>query len=95
MSKVANYTSPSYPFSSPIAPISAVSTVTFNCRVCSLKSSENGFYITSTILGSRDVIEEYVAARIWPLSHGWSPSEIICLDVYWASQKVPFPQLHL
>jgi hypothetical protein len=29
------------------------------------------------------------------LSYGWKPSEIIFLDVDWASQKVPFPQFNL
>jgi hypothetical protein len=31
--------------------------------------------LASTILGGRDVIEEFVAAGTWPISHGWAPTE--------------------
>jgi hypothetical protein len=64
-----------------MAPVTTVSTATFNRRVCSFKRAKNSFYLASTILGGHDVIEEYVAMCIWNLAHGWSPSEIICLDV--------------
>jgi hypothetical protein len=64
MSKVPNYTGLVYPFYSPIAPVAVASTATFNRRVCSFKSAENGFYLAKTILGGRDVIEEYVAVHI-------------------------------
>jgi hypothetical protein len=29
------------------------------------------------------------------LLHGWKPSDIVLLDVDWASQQVPFPQFNL
>jgi hypothetical protein len=47
--------------------------------------------LSSTILGGRDAIEEFVAAQIWPLSDGWKTLDVVFLDVDWASQKVPFP----
>jgi hypothetical protein len=47
------------------------------------------------ILGGRDVIEEFVAAEVWPLFEGWKPSEIVSVDVDWASQTVPFPRFGL
>jgi hypothetical protein len=95
MSMIPGYTGLAYPFCSPVSPLTVVSTATFNRRVSSFKSGENGFFLASTILGGRDVIEEFVAAHIWPLSHGWNPSEIIHLEVDWASQKVPFPRFGL
>jgi hypothetical protein len=73
-----------------MAPVYTVSTVTFNSRARGFKGCENSFYLASTILGGRDAIAEFVAACIWPSSHGWKPSEIVLLGVDWASQQVPF-----
>jgi hypothetical protein len=33
-----------------------------------------------------------VAARVWPISSGWAPTEIVYLKVNWAAQEVPFPK---
>jgi hypothetical protein len=55
------------------------------------------FHLASTIIGGRDLIEEFVAANIWPISHGWAPREIVSFNVNWVAQEVPFPLfgLHL
>jgi hypothetical protein len=50
------------------------------------------FHLASTILGGRNIIEEFVAARVWPISSGWSPTEIVYFNVNWAAQEVPFPK---
>jgi hypothetical protein len=47
--------------------------------------------LASTILGGRDVIEEFVVAETWLISYGWAPTEIISFNVNWALQEVPFP----
>jgi hypothetical protein len=43
------------------------------------------------ILGGRDVIDEFVATEIWPISYGWAPTEIVSFNVNWATQEVSFP----
>jgi hypothetical protein len=91
MSKVSCYTGPAYLLYSPMAPVSAISTASYNGRTLGFKSCENAFFLASTILGGRDVIEEFVVAGVWPLSDDWKPSDIVFLDVDWATQKVPFP----
>jgi hypothetical protein len=91
MSKASGYTGPAYPFYSPMAPVTAISTASYNGRALGFKSCENAFFPASTILGGRDAIEEFVAAQIWPLSDGWKTLDVVFLDVDWASQKVPFP----
>jgi hypothetical protein len=48
-----------------------------------------------TIVGGRDVIEEFVAAVVWPISYGWAPTEIVTFNVNWAIQEVPFPRFGL
>jgi hypothetical protein len=57
-----------------------------------IRSCESAFHLASTILGGRDIVEEFVAAQIWPMSYGWAPNEIVHFNVNWASQEVPFPK---
>jgi hypothetical protein len=78
--------------SCPIAPIAAVNVAKFNQRALGIRSCENAFHLASTILGGRDIIEEFVATRVWPISSGWSPTELVYYNVNWADQKVPFPK---
>jgi hypothetical protein len=81
MSKVPGYTSPAHPFSSPMAPVTAVCTASYNKRTADFESCENTFLLASTIIGGRDVIEEFVAADIWPISAGWQPASMIHLTM--------------
>jgi hypothetical protein len=92
MSEVSGYTGPAHPLSCPIAPLTAVNTAEFNHRAVGTRNCESAFHLASTILGGRDIIEEFVAARIWPISSGWSPIEIVYFNVNWAAQEVPFPK---
>jgi hypothetical protein len=69
-----------------------MNTAEFNHQAVGIRSCENAFHLTSTILGGRDIVEEFVAARIWPISYGWAPNEIVHFNVNWASQDVPFPK---
>jgi hypothetical protein len=78
--------------SCPIAPLAAVNVAKFNQRALGIRSCENAFHLASTILGGRDIIEEFVAAQVWPISSGWSPTKLLYFNVNWADQKVPFPK---
>jgi hypothetical protein len=51
--------------------------------------------LASTVIGGRDVIEEFVAADIWPISAGWQPASMTHHTVDWATQQVPFPRFKL
>jgi hypothetical protein len=68
MSKVPGYTSPAYPFYSPMAPLNAVCTASYKQHAADFESCENAFSLASTIISGRDVIEEFVAADILPIS---------------------------
>jgi hypothetical protein len=92
MSEVSGYTGPAHPLSRPIAPLTAVNTAEFNQRALGIRNCESAFHLASTILGGRDIIEEFVAARIWPISSDWSPAEIVYFNVNWAAQEVSFPK---
>jgi hypothetical protein len=69
-----------------------VNTAEFNHRAVGIRNCESAFHLASTILGGRDIIEEFVVARIWPISSGWAPTEIVYFNVNWAAQEVPFPK---
>jgi hypothetical protein len=90
MSTIPGYEGPSHPLSSPIEALTAMNTVAFNHWAAGIRSCENAFHLASTILGGRDIIEEFVAARIWPISYGWAPTEIVNFNVNWAAQEVSF-----
>jgi hypothetical protein len=92
MSMIPGYEGPAHPLSSPIDALTVVNTAAFNHRAAGIRSCENAFHLASTILGCRDIIEEFVAARIWPISYGWAPTEIVNFNVNWATQEVPFPK---
>jgi hypothetical protein len=70
MSKIPGYTRPIYPLYSPIEAVTATCTVPYNHRAVSSRNCENAFHLASTILGGRDVIEEFVTVETWPIYHG-------------------------
>jgi hypothetical protein len=90
MSKIPDYTGPTYPLYSPIEVVTATCTAPYNHQAIGFRNCESAFHLASTILGGRDVIEEFVAAETWPISHGWVPTEIVAFNVNWATQEVPF-----
>jgi hypothetical protein len=67
-----------------------VNAAEFNHRAVGIRNCENAFHLASTILGGRDIIEEFAAAEIWPFSCGYAPNEIVYFNVNWATQEVPF-----
>jgi hypothetical protein len=89
MSAISGYEGPANPFSTPIEALTAVSTASYNHRAIGIRNCENMFHLASTIVGDHDLIEEFVAANIWPISHGWAPREIVSFNVNWETQKVP------
>jgi hypothetical protein len=97
MSAIHGYDGPANLFSTPIEALTAISTASYNHRAAGIRNYESMFHLASTIVGGRDLIEEFVAANIWPISHGWAPREIANYNVNWATREVPFPLfgLHL
>jgi hypothetical protein len=92
MSEVCGYEGPAHPLSCSIEALTTVNTAEFNHRAVGIRNCESAFHLASTILGGRDIVEEFVAAEIWPISYGWAPNEIMYFNVNWATQEVPFPK---
>jgi hypothetical protein len=95
MSAIPGYEGPAHPLSSPIEALTVVCTTAYNHRAAGIRSCKNAFHLASTILGCCDIIEEFTAAKIWPISYGWAPTEIVKFNVNWAMQEVPFPKFGL
>jgi hypothetical protein len=95
MSAIPSYEGPAHPLSTPIEALTDVCTAPYNHRPAGIRNYENVFHLASTILGGRDIVEEFTAARIWPISYGWAPTEIVNFNVNWAAQEVPFPKFGL
>jgi hypothetical protein len=91
MSAIPDYNGLANPFSTPIEALTAISTASYNQRAVGIRNCESMFHLASTTVGGRDLIEEFVAANIWSISHGWAPREIASFNVNWATQEVPFP----
>jgi hypothetical protein len=63
MSTIPGYEGPTHPLSSPIEALTVVSIVAYNHRAAGIRSCENAFHLASTILGGRDIIEEFFSAE--------------------------------
>jgi hypothetical protein len=92
---IPGYEGPVHPLSTPIEALTAVCTAPYNHLAAGIRNCENAFHLASTILGGRNIIEEFTAARIWPISYGWVPIEIVNFNVNWVAQEAPFPRFGL
>jgi hypothetical protein len=73
MSAIPDYNGSANSFSTPTEALIAISTTSYNHRAVSIRNCENMFHLGSTIVGGHDLIEEFIAANVWPISHGWPP----------------------
>jgi hypothetical protein len=90
MSMIPGYDGPAYPLYSSIEALTATCTAPYNHRAVGFRNCENAFHLAGTILGSHDLIEEFVAAEVWLISYGWAPTEIVGFKVNWWHKKCPF-----
>jgi hypothetical protein len=81
MSKVPGYEGPAFPLSSPIEELTTTCTAPYNHHAVGFRNCESAFHLAGSFLGGRDIIEEFVATNIWPISYGWAPSEIVSFNV--------------
>jgi hypothetical protein len=91
MLAIPEYNGLTNPFSTPIEALTAITTASYNQRAVGNRDCESMFHLASTIVGGRELIEEFVAANIWSISHGWAPIEIVSFNVNWTTQEVSFP----
>jgi hypothetical protein len=93
MSEVPSYEGPARPLFCSIEALFAVNTAEFNHRAVGIRNCESAFHLASTILGGRDIVEEFVAADIWPISYGWGPQRDRVLQCQLGNARSPFPEV--
>jgi hypothetical protein len=47
------------------------------------------------VISGHDLVEEFLAAMIWPLSSGWLPGSFVKLEISSLKDKLPFPKFGL
>lgn len=75
-------------------PLNIIATSNFS-RTKSFTECEKAFTLATTFIPSRNVVEEFLTASIWPLASGWKPNEIKWLTVGWFDGVIPFPRFGL
>ena len=60
----------SYPLASKILPIEHISQAEFRRSGAGYKDCLDAFALAAGMIGGRDLVEEFICARIWPLSAG-------------------------
>lgn len=83
-----------YPFYSPLGPMDISTTPPFS-RIVAVKECENVFFLASRSITGWDLVDEFVAANIWPLSKGWELKEIIRKTIPWRTSLFPYPRFAL
>jgi hypothetical protein len=81
MSKIPGYSGPTHPLCSPIEALTATCIAPYNHQAVVFMNCESAFHLDGTILGGRDIIEEFVATEVWLISYGWAPTEIVGFNV--------------
>ena len=47
------------------------------------------------VISGHDLVEEFLAAKIWPLSSGWLPGSFVKLEISSLKDKLPFNKFGL
>ena len=55
----------------------------------------DAFISAAGLIGGRDLIEEFICARVWPLSDGWLASPFGKVRVHGLKETLPFPKFDL
>ena len=63
----------SYPLAAKIEEFKHITKADFRRTVAGYKECYSAFASTTRVVGGRDLIEEYLAAKVWPLTSGWLP----------------------
>ena len=59
------------------------------------KECLNAFTTAAGTICGRDLIEEFVCAKIWPLSAGWESKSFTKVGVRASGEPLPFPRMEL
>ena len=80
-----------YPLASEIEVFHHTYHPTYNKRSPDFKSYLDAFKVACRVCGGRDIVEEYLVAKVWPLSAGWAPQGLECKRFFGLEYEVLSP----
>jgi len=83
----------SYPLSAKVVRFNHVSKANFKRTAAGYKDCCAAFATATSVIGGRDLVEEYVVSKVWPLSCGWLPKEFTKIKIDHLVKELPFPLL--
>ena len=82
----------SYPLSAKVLPFNHVSKANFKRTAAGYKDCCAAFATATSVIGGRDLVEEYVVSKVWPLSCGWLPKEFTKIKIDHLVKELPYPR---
>lgn len=84
-----------YPFSSKVEDLNVVFVPDYDAKSDGYEACCDAFYLATTTLSGRDVVEEALAAKVLPLSHGWAPLRMERKAFVGCTKELPYPRFDL
>ena len=84
-----------YPFAAKVEEFKHVSKADFRRTSASYKECYSAFASAASVVGGRDLIEEYLATKVWPLTRDWLPGAFSKVQFDGLKDKLPFPDFGL
>jgi len=81
----------SYPLAAKIEEFKHVTKADFCRTEPGYKECYSAFASAARVVSGRDLIEEYLAAMVWPLTRGWLPGSFSKVRVAGLKDRLPFP----
>lgn len=85
----------SYPLAMKVRLFIYVTKADFRRTVPGYKDCCVAFASAAGVISGRDLIEEFLAAKVWPLTDGWLPGNFSKIEISGLMDKLPFPKFHL
>ena len=85
----------SYPLASKVAEFKHTTKADFRRTAAGYKECDSAFASLARVVSGRDLIEEYLAAKVWPLTRDWLPGAFSKVQVDGLKDKLPFPDFGL
>ena len=85
----------SYPLAAKIEQFKHITKADFRRTAAGYKECYSTFASAARAVSDRDLIEEYLAVKVWPLTRGWLPGTFSKVRVAGLKDKLPFPEFGL
>ena len=85
----------SYPLAAKVAEFKHTTNVDFRRTAASYKECCSAFASVARVVSGRDLIEEYLSTKVWPLTRDWLAGAFSKVQVDGLKDKLPFPDFGL